>query len=68
MIGHDMIGRVLPRLTFELRNVRREVGGHGRPSGVMSYGVINQLTEIWEIQTFHEGHVGSGHCDRPSRW
>jgi len=68
MVGHDMIGRALPKFTFKLWNVRREFGGHGWPSGVMSYGVINQFNEIREIQTSHERHVGSGHCDRPRRW
>jgi len=67
MVVDDMIGRVLPEFTFKLPNVQRELGGHNRPSGVMSDGVINQFDEIGEIQTCHEGHAGSGHCDRPSR-
>ena len=68
MVVHDMFGRVLPGFTFKPWNVRRELGGNSRPSGVMSDGVINQFNEIGEIQDCHEGHAGIGHYDRLSRW
>ena len=49
----NMVRRIFTSKAFEFRNAGGELGGHRRPTKIVADGIINQLIEIREAETYH---------------
>ena len=56
----DVIGWIFSSLAFELRDVGRELGWHGRPTNIVADRVIDQLIEIREAEACNVRQQGGG--------
>ena len=65
-----MICGVLPNITFELGDVKGNLGRHSRKIEVMEKRIIDELVEIRKVQTIHtwEKWEVSDHTSRGSTY